>query len=213
MTNNEQVFPRARKDDLVTRDLPDEVLVYDLKTHKAHCLNHTAALVWKYCDGKNSVTSIAELMALEAGTAVDEEAVWLALERLGKASLLEERVVSSAGSSRVSRRETMRRLGLGFAVSVPVVMSIIAPAAAAAASGCTAPSTAPTGCRNGAPNIGSTPRCTPGCGSITGTCYYDAPGGPTTGTNCSAPVALTAPTTCAGCDPSPLGTAVSWKVG
>ncbi len=51
MTPNEQARPLARKADLVTKEVADEVLVYDLKSHKAHCLNQTAALVWKYCDG------------------------------------------------------------------------------------------------------------------------------------------------------------------
>ncbi len=29
----------SRRDELVVRELPDEVLVYDLRQHKAHCLN------------------------------------------------------------------------------------------------------------------------------------------------------------------------------
>ena len=136
MTQENTSRPVARKIDLVTREMPDEVLVYDLKTHQAHCLNQTAAIVWKYCNGKNSVTDIAELLALETSTAIDEAATWLAIERLGKANLLEVRVTPPAGSPRLSRRETVKRLGLGFALAVPVVMSVVAPAAAAAGSTC-----------------------------------------------------------------------------
>jgi hypothetical protein len=44
-------LPRMRAYALVIDDLPDEVLVYDLERHQAHCLNHTAALVWRACDG------------------------------------------------------------------------------------------------------------------------------------------------------------------
>ncbi len=138
MTQDNTSRPVARKIDLVTREMPDEVLVYDLKTHQAHCLNQTAAIVWKYCNGKNSVTDIAELLALETSTAVDEAATWLALERLGKANLLEVHVTPPAGSPRLSRRETVKRLGMGFALAVPVVMSVVAPAAAAAGSACPA---------------------------------------------------------------------------
>lgn len=134
MTQEETPRPVARKIDLVTREMPDEVLVYDLKTHQAHCLNQTAATVWKYCNGKNSVTDIAELLALKTSTAVDEAAVWLAIEQLGKANLLEARVLPPIGSPRLSRRETVKRLGMGFALAVPVVMSVVAPAAAAAGS-------------------------------------------------------------------------------
>jgi hypothetical protein len=46
-------FPCARKAGLVIQDMPDEVLVYDLDTNKAHCLNKSAAFVWRSCDGKN----------------------------------------------------------------------------------------------------------------------------------------------------------------
>ncbi len=40
--------------DLVMKEMPDEVLLYDLKQHKAHCLNQAAALVWRYCQ-KNAL--------------------------------------------------------------------------------------------------------------------------------------------------------------
>ena len=134
MTQDKTPRPVARKLDLVTREMPDEMLVYDLKTHQAHCLNQTAATVWKYCNGKNSVTDIAELLALETSTAVDEAATWLAIERLGKANLLEVRVTPPVETSRLGRREVMRRMGLGAAIAVPLVISVVAPVAALAAS-------------------------------------------------------------------------------
>lgn len=124
--------PRARVMDLVIREMPDEVLVYDLKRHKAHCLNRTAALVWKHCDGHRAVAEIAGLIGKDLNTTVDEGAVWLAVERLGKAHLLEERVTPPAGSPRLTRREVVRRLGLGAALAAPVVMSIAAPTAVSA---------------------------------------------------------------------------------
>ena len=128
------LLPQARALDLVTREMPDEVLVYDLKRHKAHCLNQTAAMVWKYCDGHRTVTDIAKLMQKDLNTPVNEEAVWFAVDRLGKAHLLEERLSPPAGSSRLSRRDAIRRLGLGAALAVPMVMSIVAPTAVSAAS-------------------------------------------------------------------------------
>ncbi len=51
MINN--VFPIARKKDVVVQELPDEVLIYDLKSNKAMCLNEISAFVWHNCDGKN----------------------------------------------------------------------------------------------------------------------------------------------------------------
>lgn len=128
------LLPLARALDLVTREMPDEVLVYDLKRHKAHCLNQTAAMVWKYCDGQKTVADIARQIEKNLNTTVDEAFVWLGVERLGKAHLLEERLSPPLGSSRLSRREAIRRLGLGAALAVPVVMSIVAPTAVSAAS-------------------------------------------------------------------------------
>jgi hypothetical protein len=126
-------LPQARTTDLVTREMPDEILVYDLKRHKAHCLNQTAMLVWKQCDGKQSVSEIATLIGEDLNATVDEAAVWLAVEQLGKANLLENRVMRSASTPRLSRREAVRKLGLGAALAMPVVVSIIAPTAVSAA--------------------------------------------------------------------------------
>ncbi len=64
---NEVHKPEARKDGLVIQDLPEEILVYDLNTNKAHCLNQTAAYVWQVCDGNNSVTDITKLFAKQFG--------------------------------------------------------------------------------------------------------------------------------------------------
>lgn len=131
LTKNSSL-PRARAIDLVTREMPDEVLVYDLKRHKAHCLNQTAALVWKHCDGRRTVADIARLIQQDISTPVDEGTVWLAVERLGKAHLLEERIIAPSGSPRLSRRDAIRRLGLGGAIALPMVISIVAPTAVSA---------------------------------------------------------------------------------
>ncbi len=40
-------LPHGRKDGLVVKELGNETLVYDLERDEAHCLNQTAALVWK----------------------------------------------------------------------------------------------------------------------------------------------------------------------
>ena len=48
METTRALMPRARQDELVVEELPDETLVYDLKRHKARCLNRTAALVWQH---------------------------------------------------------------------------------------------------------------------------------------------------------------------
>ena len=52
---NNSNYPQVRRSGLVVQERPDEVLVYDLNTNKAHCLNESAAVVFHACDGTNSV--------------------------------------------------------------------------------------------------------------------------------------------------------------
>lgn len=126
--------PRARKDDLVVKEMPDEVLVYDLTRDKAHCLNRTAALVWNFCDGRTSVAKIATRLGEELDSSVDERVVWLALNQLSKNHLLEENIVPPALMTGMNRRELIRALGVAAVVAVPVVTSIVAPTPAQAQS-------------------------------------------------------------------------------
>jgi len=128
------MLPRAREEGLVVRELPDEVLVYDLDRHKAHCLNRSAALVWRHCDGQTTVAEMAALLQRELKSPADETVVWLALDRLGRAHLLREPAVPPGSAARYSRREVMRKMGMGAAVLVPMVTSIVAQAATSTAS-------------------------------------------------------------------------------
>ena len=124
-----QVIPAARQEGLIVQELSDEVLVYDEQRHKAHCLNQTAAVVWRQCDGRRGAPEVARRASAEMGATVGEEMVWLAVEELGKRGLLRERL----GVGGTSRREVMKRLGLGAAVALPLVTTIVAPEAAEAA--------------------------------------------------------------------------------
>lgn len=126
-------IPEARRDGLVVQELSDEVLVYDRESHKAHCLNRTAALVWRHCDGKTSIAQMARALEMEISAPVDEDVIWLGIEKLSKSNLLHETARLSRNKSGLSRREVMRRIGLAGAVALPVVTSIVAPAAAQAA--------------------------------------------------------------------------------
>src|SRR5574341_33574 len=120
------MLPAAREDRLVVQEVSDEVLVYDLDRHKAHCLNRTAALVWRHCDGRTTVAEMAALLRNELGCPVEEAVVWSALDRLGRAHLLRGRLTPPAGVARLSRREMMRKLALagGLSVLLPAVASI-----------------------------------------------------------------------------------------
>jgi hypothetical protein len=133
-------LPQMRQQGLVIDELPDEVLVYDLEQHKAHCLNQTAALVWKYCDGRTTPPEIALRLEKDLQAPCPEEMVWLALRQLESLHLLEQPITLSAQLAdlsrnqlkHVSRRQLMRTLGIGAVVAVPLITSIISPTAQAA---------------------------------------------------------------------------------
>lgn len=131
-----QLLPQARKDELIIQELPEETLVYDLKRHRAYCLNRTAALVWRQCDGHATVADVVRHLRDEMKAPVDEAVVWLALNRLDRAHLLQKPPARPAEGTAYSRREMIRSLGLigGLAVVLPAVEAIIAPTAASAAS-------------------------------------------------------------------------------
>ena len=149
----EQYLPKARRERLLIEPLPDEILVYDLDRKKAHCLNETAALIWNHCDGKTSVDEMAIILGERSKSPADKDVVWLGLDRLQKARLIEEPVVMPAGKERLSRRELVKKIGL--AVSIPLVTSIIAPRASAAIS---------------CAHVGCTPSCVAPCACIAGNC-------------------------------------------
>ncbi len=163
--------PLARKQGLVVRKLADEVLVYDLKTHKAHCLNQSAALVWSHCDGRRSAGEIARVLSSRSETHFTEEVVWLALNQLERFSLLEERLEAPQAAANISRRELGRKLGLAGAASLPFILSIVAPLAATAATcgGVGTPCTTNARCCSGICISG-----TCACVDVQGPCTSDA---------------------------------------
>jgi hypothetical protein len=114
---------------LIIDELPDEVLVYDLDRHKAHCLNQTAALVWKLCDGRTTPRLIARRVQSKLDQPFSEDLVWLALRQLNKIHLLEECVGWPTQLAGMSRREMVRAMGIAAAVSVPLITSIVSPTA------------------------------------------------------------------------------------
>ena len=156
MSNAKELLPLARTDALVVKELEDEVLVYDLQRHKAHCLNPTAASVWKRCDGKFALTDMARLLEKELKTPVRDEVVWLALQQLDKFHLLQVRATGPSARPALSRRELMRSIGV-TALLLPAIISITAPPSAQAQS-CKANG---TGCESGL-------ECCSGC--CLGTC-------------------------------------------
>jgi hypothetical protein len=130
----ESLGPRARTNRIVTRDLGDELLVYDLERHKAYCLNRVAMQVFRHCDGETTIPDMALRIGNVLGIPVGEEAIRLGLARLEKAHLLDDPVGLTPHSS---RREMLRTLGRAAVVVVPLVTAITVPTSAEAANtGC-----------------------------------------------------------------------------
>ena len=128
--------PKARHENLVVQELGDETVVYDEKRNHVHRLNRTAAFVWKNCDGQRTVADLAEILQVEMGVSVSEEIVWLALDRLEKERLLQEKLVRPEDAKNITRRQMLKKAALvgGMTLLLPVVQSIVAPTPAMAMS-------------------------------------------------------------------------------
>lgn len=139
-TQNDANFPffptaRSSAEDLVIQEIYDELVIYDLRQHRAHSLNSTAALVWRWCDGETSATAMTARLAARLNLPVDraEPVVWLSLDRLQKARLLENSVAIPSAHSGFTRRQALKLIG--GAVLLPVVYTLLAPTPAQAQTG------------------------------------------------------------------------------
>jgi hypothetical protein len=117
--------------DALTREFDDELLVYDVQTFRAHCLNHSAARVWVACDGRTPVSKIVRDQSSLYG--MTEQLVWLALRRLERAGLLES-TREFKSNNVLSRREGLRKIAVTAGVAVPLVVSMVVPTPTMAAS-------------------------------------------------------------------------------
>lgn len=172
--------PLGRKDEIVIQEIDGEVLIYDLRNDKAFCLNPTSAAIWKLCDGDKSVAEIADNVAKEFKATNSEDLVWLALDQLKKEKLLEGGI--DAGYDHfdgMSRRQVIRKIGMGSAVAIPIIASLVAPTALLAAVSfcgptnnlnCTAPETACPGAGNPQPAPGGSPYSNPATTFMSPTC-------------------------------------------
>jgi hypothetical protein len=130
--------PEKRREGLVVTELQDEVLVYDLDRHRAHCLNPPAAAVFRRCDGRATVREIARRLHADEPVAASEAAVRLALERLDEAHLLEVSLGDTKSAPALSRRELIRRAAVLSGLLLPAITSVMAPTPAEAAATCVA---------------------------------------------------------------------------
>lgn len=124
-------LPKAKTTDLVIQESGKELLLYNLTTNKAFCLNETSAIVYQNCDGD---TTFADL---KKQSHFSDELIFLALEELKRENLLEEKYVSPLEG--LSRRQAVKKIGVSTLLALPIITSVVAPAAAASASSCIYP--------------------------------------------------------------------------
>ncbi len=119
--------PKARIDGVISERIDDELVIYDQRTQKAHCLSPEAAAVWEHCDGSLSAERIAQELALPP------EVVARAVAALDEGGLLDGGPVSDTGYSRREAAFRAARIG-GAALAAPLVFTVDVGTAAAAAS-------------------------------------------------------------------------------
>ncbi|HEX3281732.1 MAG TPA: PqqD family protein [Pyrinomonadaceae bacterium] len=134
-SNPPEFLPAARLTQIITKEIDGELLVYDQTRDKAHCLNESAAAIWKRCDGRTTAGEIAKSLASEYAKPIDVSVVWLGLDELRRKDLLahsQHWSQTPTGRSVFSRREAIRRIGLVAAIALPAVVTIAAPTPAQA---------------------------------------------------------------------------------
>jgi hypothetical protein len=188
--------PVSRQANLVIQELDREVLIYDLSENRAYCLNQTSAMVWQACDGTKNITEISQLISQKLKVSANEDLVWFALEQLKKEHLIENAADLPNHFDGLSRREVVKRVGLGTLVALPIVASLVAPTAVQAQT---------QNCLT-CVKFNSGDICSSFCANLMGTCYENAGcgGGQSTGgvtcLQCSTPspsgVCMGGPNTC-----------------
>lgn len=106
---------------MVVQPANSELLIYNLKTDKAFCLNETSTIVFNACNG---TTSFAEL---KKNHQLTDALIYLALDELKRNNLLKGDYISP--NKGIDRREVIKRAGLASMMALPIVLSLSAPKA------------------------------------------------------------------------------------
>ena len=127
-TNAGTEFPKARTSHILTEEVAGELLVFDSAGNRAHCLNGSAAAIWRHSDGRRSVTQLAEHLFPALSASEGEQMVRLGLERLRRRKLLEGAPQEMAVD--LSKRHLIRKMAIVAAaagLAAPLVSSVVAP--------------------------------------------------------------------------------------
>lgn len=128
------VKPTAKTSQILIQQLDNELLIYDLKTNRAFCLNETSAIIFQLCDGTRTVPEISQTLNKTSDPFISEELIWLALDGFKKEDLLEESDRIDIDFNGLTRRKVIQRIGMASMVALPLISSVVAPSAALAQS-------------------------------------------------------------------------------
>jgi hypothetical protein len=132
---NKTKLPFLRTENLVVKELPSELLIYDLETNKAFCLNETARLVMDECNGTNSIDEAVVSLNRKLKSKLSEEMVWMVIEQFQKSNFLKGDYQIPVETTKITRRKILQTAAT-LGIALPIVTSLVAPTAALAQSGC-----------------------------------------------------------------------------
>lgn len=132
------IKPVAKTSEILVQELENELLIYNLKTNQAFCLNETSAIIYQLCDGTKTVAEISRTLNKNLKQSISEDLIWLTLDSFKKDNLLEESDEFKINFNGLTRRQVIKKIGFATMIALPIVSSVVAPSAAMAQSGGTA---------------------------------------------------------------------------
>ncbi len=121
--------PRRRAT-IVSEAVGDGLGIFDAQLQKSYVLNATAALVFQHCDGQTTPQQLTERLCQKFNVPRNqaEQLLWLALEDLEKANLLQEKITTTqAPRPMITRRQALTAFaaaGLSLAL-MPMMSSVM----------------------------------------------------------------------------------------
>lgn len=137
-------LPEARTTDIIEQEAGAELLIYDTRIDKAYHLNETSKIIYTACAERMTLDE------LKRRHRFSDDLIHFALDEMRASGLIEGEI--SDRFSELSRRDVIKRVGIGTLAALPVIAALTAPTAANAASGCPSPSgnNIPSNCPAGA---------------------------------------------------------------
>jgi Coenzyme PQQ synthesis protein D (PqqD) len=121
--------PKARKDNLLVEEVGGELLIYDVTSDRAHCLNESAAAIWRHCNGTRSPETLASHLFPKLAASEAKRVVAVGIERLRRRRLIEGSMALMPATD-LSKRELLKKVAILAAaagVVAPLIKTVVAP--------------------------------------------------------------------------------------